>query len=98
MKIGCFALVEPFAPMARQFQAIREMGIRLVSEDEAGRLATQPDLARLELRDFDLDKMWRFRLHQDIKMPLLQHLVRWMQNEIGCELKSTRLLGQVGFH
>lgn len=28
MKIGCFALVEPFAPMARQFQAIREMGIR----------------------------------------------------------------------
>ena len=28
MKIGCFALVEPFAPMARQFQAIAEMGIR----------------------------------------------------------------------
>lgn len=27
MVIGCFALVEPFAPMARQFQAIREMGI-----------------------------------------------------------------------
>jgi len=27
MIIGCFALVEPFAPMARQFQAIREMGI-----------------------------------------------------------------------
>ena len=28
MKIGCFALVEPLRPMARQFQAIREMGIR----------------------------------------------------------------------
>jgi len=28
MIIGCFALVEPFAPMQRQFQAIREMGIR----------------------------------------------------------------------
>ncbi len=28
MKIGCFALVEPFAGMARQFQAIAEMGIR----------------------------------------------------------------------
>lgn len=28
MKIGCFALVEPFAPMARQFQAISEMGIK----------------------------------------------------------------------
>ena len=26
MKIGCFACVEPFAPMARQFAAIREMG------------------------------------------------------------------------
>jgi inosose dehydratase len=27
MKIGCFALVEPFTGMARQFQAIRELGI-----------------------------------------------------------------------
>ena len=27
MKIGCFALVLPFAPMERQFQLIREMGI-----------------------------------------------------------------------
>ena len=27
MKIGCFALVEPFTPMERQFEAIREMGI-----------------------------------------------------------------------
>ena len=27
MKIGCFALVEPFAPLERQFQLIREMGI-----------------------------------------------------------------------
>ena len=27
MKIGCFALVEPFSPMERQFEAIREMGI-----------------------------------------------------------------------
>lgn len=28
MEIGCFALVEPFAGMARQFEAIREMGIQ----------------------------------------------------------------------
>ncbi len=28
MKIGCFALVEPFTSMARQFQAIAEMGIK----------------------------------------------------------------------
>jgi inosose dehydratase len=28
MKIGCFALVEPFTPMERQFAAIREMGIQ----------------------------------------------------------------------
>jgi inosose dehydratase len=27
MKIGCFALVRPFASMAQQFQALREMGI-----------------------------------------------------------------------
>jgi inosose dehydratase len=27
MRIGCFALVEPFTGMARQFQAIRELGI-----------------------------------------------------------------------
>jgi inosose dehydratase len=26
MKIGCFALVEPFTPMRRQFEAIRKMG------------------------------------------------------------------------
>jgi uncharacterized protein (DUF1786 family) len=35
-------------------EAVSEMGIRLVSEDEAQRLAGQPDLAHLELRDFDL--------------------------------------------
>ena len=28
MKIGCFALVQPFASMERQFQALREMGIQ----------------------------------------------------------------------
>ena len=28
MKIGCFALMEPFSGMARQFQAIRELGIK----------------------------------------------------------------------
>ncbi len=27
MIIGCFALVEPFSPVKRQFEAIREMGI-----------------------------------------------------------------------
>ncbi len=29
MKIGCFACVEPFAPMARQFAAIKELGFSL---------------------------------------------------------------------
>ena len=28
MIVGCFALVEPFTPMQRQFQAIQEMGIK----------------------------------------------------------------------
>ena len=30
MIIGCFALIEPFTPMERQFEAIREMGIQYV--------------------------------------------------------------------
>jgi inosose dehydratase len=30
MKIGCFALVEPFTPMARQFELIRALGIDYV--------------------------------------------------------------------
>jgi hypothetical protein len=27
MKIGCFALVQPFASMSQQFRALHEMGI-----------------------------------------------------------------------
>ena len=30
MKIGCFALVEPFTPMERQFELIRNLGIHYV--------------------------------------------------------------------
>jgi inosose dehydratase len=30
LKIGCFALVEPFSPIQRQFELIREMGIEYV--------------------------------------------------------------------
>lgn len=30
MKIGCFALIEPFTPMRRQFEAIRELGFDYV--------------------------------------------------------------------
>ena len=26
MKIGCFALIQPFSPMRRQFELIRELG------------------------------------------------------------------------
>lgn len=38
MKIGCFALVEPFCGMARQFQAISEMGIKYadVTDNHSG--------------------------------------------------------------
>ncbi len=38
MKIGCFALVEPFAGMERQFRAISEMGIRYadVTDNHSG--------------------------------------------------------------
>ena len=39
MRIGCFALVEPFSPMGQQFQVIREMGIEyadLIDNHNAG--------------------------------------------------------------
>jgi len=48
MKIGCFALVEPFSPMERQFQAIREMGIRyadLTDSHNGGMLGVEYDFA-----------------------------------------------------
>jgi len=44
MIIGCFALVEPFTPMKRQFEAIREMGIRyadLTDNHNGGMLGTE---------------------------------------------------------
>ena len=49
MKIGCFALVEPFSPMARQFQAISEMGIQyadLTDNHNGGMLASSMALPR----------------------------------------------------
>lgn len=44
MRIGCFALVEPFCPMSRQFQAIAEMGIQyadLTDNHEGGMLGVE---------------------------------------------------------
>ena len=44
MRIGCFALVEPFSPMKRQFQAIAEMGIRyadLTDNHDGGMLGVE---------------------------------------------------------
>lgn len=48
MIIGCFALVEPFQPMARQFQAIAEMGIEyadLTDSHNGGMLGVEYDFA-----------------------------------------------------
>lgn len=44
MRIGCFALVEPFSPMERQFQAIAEMGIKcadLTDNHDGGMLGVE---------------------------------------------------------
>ncbi|MBL7187720.1 MAG: sugar phosphate isomerase/epimerase [Phycisphaerae bacterium] len=44
MRIGCFALVEPFSPMRRQFQAIAEMGIKyadLTDNHDGGMLGVE---------------------------------------------------------
>ena len=44
MRIGCFALVEPFSPMSRQFEAIAEMGIKyadLTDNHEGGMLGVE---------------------------------------------------------
>ena len=48
MIIGCFALVEPFQPMARQFQAIAEMGIEyadITDSHNGGMLGVEYDFA-----------------------------------------------------
>ena len=44
MIIGCFALVEPFSPLERQFQLIREMGFRhadLTDNHDGGALGVE---------------------------------------------------------
>ncbi|MCG8702007.1 MAG: hypothetical protein MI922_28390, partial [Bacteroidales bacterium] len=44
MKVGCFALVEPFSPMERQFAAIAEMGIKyadLTDSHNGGQLGVE---------------------------------------------------------
>jgi len=44
MRIGCFALVEPFSPMRRQFEAIAEMGVKyadLTDNHEGGMLGVE---------------------------------------------------------
>ncbi len=48
MIIGCFALVEPFQPMARQFKAIAEMGIEyadITDSHNGGMLGVEYDFA-----------------------------------------------------
>lgn len=48
MRIGCFALVEPFSPMRRQFEAIAEMGVKyadLTDNHEGGMLGVEYDFA-----------------------------------------------------
>ena len=70
LRAGCAVYATPQA--ARSFnddlEKIREMGIHLVSEDEARRLSLQPDLLRLELRDFDFQLISRALGHFGIRL------------------------------
>jgi len=70
LKAGLAVYATPQA--ARSFNddldKIREMGIQLVSEDEAKRLSLQPDLLCLELRDFDFRLISRALGHFGIRL------------------------------
>lgn len=60
---------------------------------------TALDLGSLALihhsRTIPLDKIWRLRLRQEVKMPLLRGLVGWVCQHTGREMQSLKVLEQV---
>jgi DNA repair protein RecO len=48
-----------------------------------------------QLRDLPVDKVWRLRLLQEKKAPLLQGVLDWVRHHIRRDLKSLKLLEQV---
>ena len=71
MKIGCFALVEPFAPMARQFHAIKEMGIEcadLTDNHQGGMLGVEYGFAASVSLDSHPAKIRRWATEAGIEL------------------------------
>lgn len=74
---------------------------RLVCRDHA---ASQGDficldLGTLALIDYSkripLDKIWRLRIREEVKMPLLKGLLDWMRLHTGREIRSLKVLCQI---
>ncbi|MEX1017562.1 MAG: sugar phosphate isomerase/epimerase [Phycisphaeraceae bacterium] len=73
MKIGCFALIEPFSTMARQFQAIREMGFDyadLTDNHDGGALGVE------------------FGFSASVSLDSHPDEVRWMVGDTGIQLTA----------
>lgn len=71
MKIGCFALVEPFTPMDRQFAAIREMGIEyadLTDSHDGGSLGVEYGFAASISLDMHPAKIRRMAEKHGLKL------------------------------
>ncbi len=47
------------------------------------------------IRELPLDKIWRLRIRQDLKHPILNTLTGWARFQIGKDLKTLKLLRQV---
>ena len=71
MKIGCFALVEPFTPLERQFAAIAEMGIKyadLTDNHDGATLGTEFGFAASASLDSHPSKIRRMAEANGIKL------------------------------
>ena len=57
------------------------------------------DLGTLELihyaRKMPLDKIWRLRMRQEIKMPLFRGLLDWIRYHTGREIRSLKVIEQI---
>lgn len=74
MKIGCFALVEPFRSMERQFQAIKEMGIScadLTDNHQGGMLGVEYGFAASVSLDSHPAKIRDMARHAGIELTAL---------------------------
>jgi len=65
----------------------------------SGRSCVGLDLGTLALIDYSkkipLDKIWRLRIREEIKMPLFKGLLDWMRLHTGREIRSLKVLCQI---